>query len=280
MKELDADDETARRQQRLSRKGGKARGTGVSDLSGMATPRVFRPTPKKTYLPAEIPNSEGRGTPRSSSKKKDDYDAAITRSMTSELDKTTQPKARALRTAKAEARAVRLRIEKEAALERAAVLSNTEYAKSDLRMKKGGLTTKLDGPVCDVGEDLLPAMTRKPSRIPPGGYPVERDAVKSVEKAKGNSRSTTSWGDLEDYSRATNTSASGEKMKRGFNGNTDKQQTVPGDGGDTVIIYNGVRFQRNSTGPFAGKLVGNERSVVTINGEDYVKYEILMRTQF
>ena len=47
-----------------------------------------------------------------------------------------------------------------------------------------------------------------------------------------------------------------------------------------VKIHNDVKYVRQERGPFAGKLVGEKREFLTIDGENYVECRILMRMEF
>lgn len=47
-----------------------------------------------------------------------------------------------------------------------------------------------------------------------------------------------------------------------------------------VKIHNDVKYVRQEKGPFAGKLVGEKREFLTIDGENYVECRILMRMEF
>ena len=44
--------------------------------------------------------------------------------------------------------------------------------------------------------------------------------------------------------------------------------------------YNGVRYERKTSGPLAGKLVAADDTLITIDGAQYAKYTILMRIEF
>ncbi|KAF4123667.1 hypothetical protein GMORB2_6368 [Geosmithia morbida] len=50
-------------------------------------------------------------------------------------------------------------------------------------------------------------------------------------------------------------------------------------GGDDTKIYDGVKYERKTNGPFLGKLVSHG-SIITIDGEDYVEYRVLMKPSF
>jgi hypothetical protein len=47
-----------------------------------------------------------------------------------------------------------------------------------------------------------------------------------------------------------------------------------------VKIHNDVRYVRQEKGPFSGKLVGEKKEFLTIDGENYVECRILMRAEF
>jgi hypothetical protein len=47
-----------------------------------------------------------------------------------------------------------------------------------------------------------------------------------------------------------------------------------------VKIHNDVKYVRQEKGPFAGKLVGEKREFLTIDGENYVECRILIRIEF
>jgi hypothetical protein len=44
-------------------------------------------------------------------------------------------------------------------------------------------------------------------------------------------------------------------------------------------IYNGVKYERKSTGPFTGKLV-SQGTIINIEGEDGVEYRVLTELSF
>ena len=54
-------------------------------------------------------------------------------------------------------------------------------------------------------------------------------------------------------------------------------QSGPND--DSSKIYNGTKYERKQTGPFAGKLASNG-TIISIDGEDYVEYRVLTKVQF
>jgi hypothetical protein len=84
-----------------------------------------------------------------------------------------------------------------------------------------------------------------------------------------------------------NTDSFGERA----NARSEGHRTV-GPSPDTVIpmnkpqtsahvkIHNDVKYARQERGPFAGKLVGEKREFLTIDGENYVECRILMRMEF
>ncbi len=47
-----------------------------------------------------------------------------------------------------------------------------------------------------------------------------------------------------------------------------------------VKVHNDVKYVRQEKGPFAGKLVGEKKEFLTIDGENYVECRILMRAEF
>lgn len=47
-----------------------------------------------------------------------------------------------------------------------------------------------------------------------------------------------------------------------------------------VKVHNDVKYVRQDKGPFAGKLVGEKKEFLTIDGENYVECRILMRAEF
>ncbi|KAK7977426.1 hypothetical protein PG988_004916 [Apiospora saccharicola] len=62
-----------------------------------------------------------------------------------------------------------------------------------------------------------------------------------------------------------------------------QQQPMPGPvqgpADDSSKIYNGTKYERKQTGPFAGKLASNG-TIISIDGEDYVEYRVLTKVQF
>ncbi|KAG6010876.1 hypothetical protein E4U21_002544 [Claviceps maximensis] len=50
-------------------------------------------------------------------------------------------------------------------------------------------------------------------------------------------------------------------------------------GPDDVKLYDGVKYERKSTGPFMGKLV-SQGTIINIDGEDYVEYRVLTKPSF
>ncbi|RCI11292.1 hypothetical protein L249_7124 [Ophiocordyceps polyrhachis-furcata BCC 54312] len=50
-------------------------------------------------------------------------------------------------------------------------------------------------------------------------------------------------------------------------------------GAEDVKIYDGVKYERKSTGPFMGKLV-SQGAIINIEGEDYVEYRVLTKPSF
>ncbi|KAK8094635.1 tRNA splicing endonuclease subunit [Apiospora hydei] len=54
---------------------------------------------------------------------------------------------------------------------------------------------------------------------------------------------------------------------------------VQGPNDDSSKIYNGTKYERKQTGPFAGKLASNG-TIISIDGEDYVEYRVLTKVQF
>ncbi|POR36181.1 Uncharacterized protein TPAR_03624 [Tolypocladium paradoxum] len=44
-------------------------------------------------------------------------------------------------------------------------------------------------------------------------------------------------------------------------------------------MYDGVKYERKSTGPFMGKLV-SQGTIINIDGEDYVEYRVLTKPSF
>ncbi|KAK8087109.1 hypothetical protein PG994_002083 [Apiospora phragmitis] len=54
---------------------------------------------------------------------------------------------------------------------------------------------------------------------------------------------------------------------------------VQGPNDDSTKIYNGTKYERKQTGPFAGKLASNG-TIISIDGEDYVEYRVLTKVQF
>ncbi|KAG5944096.1 hypothetical protein E4U53_006938 [Claviceps sorghi] len=59
-----------------------------------------------------------------------------------------------------------------------------------------------------------------------------------------------------------------------------RQETLRMKGGpDEAKIYDGVKYERKSTGPFMGKLV-SQGTIINIDGEDYVEYRVLTKPAF
>ncbi|KAG6019822.1 hypothetical protein E4U41_003070 [Claviceps citrina] len=59
-----------------------------------------------------------------------------------------------------------------------------------------------------------------------------------------------------------------------------RQETLRMKGGpDDIKIYDGVKYERKSTGPFMGKLV-SQGIIISIDGEDYVEYRVLTKPSF
>ncbi|KAG5979272.1 hypothetical protein E4U55_005350 [Claviceps digitariae] len=59
-----------------------------------------------------------------------------------------------------------------------------------------------------------------------------------------------------------------------------RQETLRMKGGpDDAKIYDGVKYERKSTGPFMGKLV-SQGTIINIDGEDYVEYRVLTKPSF
>ncbi|KAK8130325.1 hypothetical protein PG999_002705 [Apiospora kogelbergensis] len=52
-----------------------------------------------------------------------------------------------------------------------------------------------------------------------------------------------------------------------------------GPNDDSSKVYNGMKYERKQTGPFAGKLASNG-TIISIDGEDYVEYRVLTKVQF
>ncbi|KJZ80475.1 hypothetical protein HIM_00325 [Hirsutella minnesotensis 3608] len=50
-------------------------------------------------------------------------------------------------------------------------------------------------------------------------------------------------------------------------------------GAEDAKIYDGVKYDRKSTGPFMGKLV-SQGTIINIDGEDYVEYRVLTKPSF
>ncbi|GAB0132758.1 hypothetical protein EsDP_00001185 [Epichloe bromicola] len=50
-------------------------------------------------------------------------------------------------------------------------------------------------------------------------------------------------------------------------------------GADDAKIYDGIKYERKSTGPFMGKLV-SQGTIINIDGEDYVEYRVLTKPSF
>ncbi|KAG5948187.1 hypothetical protein E4U60_002274 [Claviceps pazoutovae] len=48
---------------------------------------------------------------------------------------------------------------------------------------------------------------------------------------------------------------------------------------DEAKMYDGVKYERKSTGPFVGKLV-SQGTIINIDGEDYVEYRVLTKPSF
>ncbi|KAK2598000.1 hypothetical protein QQS21_005836 [Conoideocrella luteorostrata] len=59
-----------------------------------------------------------------------------------------------------------------------------------------------------------------------------------------------------------------------------RQETLRMKGGpDDAKIYDGIKYERKSTGPFMGKLV-SQGTIINIDGEDYVEYRVLTKPSF
>ncbi|KAK6825298.1 hypothetical protein PG987_012792 [Apiospora arundinis] len=56
------------------------------------------------------------------------------------------------------------------------------------------------------------------------------------------------------------------------------QQPMPVND-DSSKVYNGMKYERKQTGPFARKLASNG-TIISIDGEDYVEYRVLTKVQF
>ncbi|GJN86999.1 hypothetical protein PLIIFM63780_010581 [Purpureocillium lilacinum] len=57
------------------------------------------------------------------------------------------------------------------------------------------------------------------------------------------------------------------------------QDLLRGQADAEAKVYNGVKYQHKPTGPFAGKLI-SAGNIITIDGEDYVQYCVLMKPSF
>lgn len=64
------------------------------------------------------------------------------------------------------------------------------------------------------------------------------------------------------------------------NGVTGERSHLGPAKGPDVKIFEGMTYEVKTTGPFAGKLVGNQKRVVSIDGEDFVLFQGLMRTTY
>lgn len=50
-------------------------------------------------------------------------------------------------------------------------------------------------------------------------------------------------------------------------------------GAEDTKIYDGIKYERKTTGAFTGKLV-SQGTIINIDGEDYVEYRVLTRPSF
>ncbi|KAG6166820.1 hypothetical protein E4U51_003268 [Claviceps purpurea] len=74
-----------------------------------------------------------------------------------------------------------------------------------------------------------------------------------------------------------------EDMQRLNNKVWTRQETMctatKGGSPDEAKTYDGVKYERKSTGPFVGKLV-SQGTIINIDGEDYVEYRVLTKPSF
>lgn len=298
IQELDADREAKRRQANESRKGVKVKAAGSPEMANTEPHRISLPTFKKRGLDTPVTRSWSQPT-----SKKIHLDSPVTRSSEKSRDEIAQSDAKAGWAPRVDVRDEGLRKERDAAMERATALSRTQHAKADAARVKEGLGV----PALNSGTSSSPRKAKvygtdnrsrrdylhesdtprptdnmrrgKTSNGGPSGYAQKRDTPRSAEKMK-----MTNCNDLEyNLGMLANrglTNSGDLGITGEYNGKTNTQSGLGKDEATTAKFHGGIKYERRNTGPFAGKLVGNQGSVITIDGEDYVEYRILMRTQF
>ena len=190
-------------------------------------------------------------------------------------------KAKAVRSSKAasDARAERLRREREC---------KDAECRGD-RPRKGTDEFVWNGP--SLGSF---ALTEKPDAEETAKIKLHRDEYSTGDSAKDSVR-----GSVRDSARGGVRDSARDSVRDNARGsakhdirpedeqhkmrNQRHQHSLSGSIGpreDDIKRHNGVTYERKGSGPFKDKLVGERRELLTIDGEDYIEYRVIMKVQF
>jgi hypothetical protein len=163
---------------------------------------------------------------------------------------STEHKAKAVRSSKAEsdARAERLRRERE----------NKEAESRGDKPRKGSAE--------DANGRLLLAsplaQTEKARSQEAAKAKTHRDESKKMDGTRPDM-----------HSREQRHKVRNPQQRKSFSASTEPQ-------GDNIKRHNGVTYELKDSGPFEGKFVGDRRELLVIDGEDYIEYRVVMKVQF
>ncbi|KAG5974569.1 hypothetical protein E4U58_002843 [Claviceps cyperi] len=143
-----------------------------------------------------------------------------------------------------------------AASERTNTLAHRDFSRAEAAQARPEFHAVYRGRATAAAAAVVAATGTAGSSIP----------IEHHQKGKGGGRSSHHFRESEDMQRLSKVWARQETMRT--EGSPDEAKT-----------YDGVKYERKSTGPFMGKLV-SQGMIINIDGEDYVEYRVLTKPSF